>query len=346
MLRELLFMKPFDVAFNVSTDSKLHVNSEGSEVLRLSTNDIPVNERQGWLRDVICREYANVEVTSPTKSVLAQDLMISQWDKLKLSTITSSGISLKRSPREPYLDSQDAYFAVVLLSGDYLLEQDGREVRLKPGDMTIYDATRPHRIHCPTDFEKLILSIPRPMLRERIAGIERCTAQHIVGSEGIGRIASNFIQSSAKEDSKLLPQEFTKLSEYGLDILTLAINSIRPSDYNLSRSRSISLNRIKSYVDQHLNHLDLNTSIISREVGLSSRYINSLFEDEETSLMRYVWNRRLDNCRKDILNSTHNGHYISDIAFRWGFNDLSHFSRAFKKQYGYSPREYRQQMKL
>lgn len=212
--------------------------------------------------------------------------------------------------------------------------------------MAIYDATRPHRIHCPSNFEKLIVSIPRPMLRERIAGVEQCTALHITGTEGIGRVASTFLQSSAKQADKLMPHEFTKLSEYGLDILSLAINSVRPADYNLSRSRSISLNRIKGYVDQNLHNLDLDTATISRGVGLSSRYINSLFEDDATSLMRYVWNRRLENCRKDMLNSMHAGHSISDIAFRWGFNDLSHFSHAFRKQFNCSPREYRQKNKL
>ena len=33
---------------------------------------------------------------------------------------------------------------------------------------------------------------------------------------------------------------------------------------------------------------------------------------------------------------------ISDVAFRWGFNDAGHFSRAFKDQFGVTPREYRQ----
>jgi AraC family transcriptional activator of tynA and feaB len=311
--------------------------------LKFSTDAIPPRERAGWLREIICREYANVEITLPAHAELSQDLAIYPWESLQLSTIRSSAISLQRLPREPHLNSQDAYFAVMLLSGNYQLEQNGREVLLQPGDMTIYDATRPHRIHCPGEFSKLILSVPRPVLRDRIADVDRCTALRIPGAQGIGSVASNFLRSSAIHAEQLQAHEFSNISDHALDLLTLAITSVRPAEFHLSRNQSVSLNNIKTFIERNLRDADLCTGLIAQNTGFSARYINHLFEAEGISLMRYVWKRRLENCRKDILNPAYAGHRLSDIAFRWGFNDTAHFSRVFKQQFGCSPREFRQQ---
>jgi len=32
---------------------------------------------------------------------------------------------------------------------------------------------------------------------------------------------------------------------------------------------------------------------------------------------------------------------ISEIAYRWGFNDLSHFNKAFRARFDMTPREWR-----
>lgn len=313
-----------------------------AEALRLSTEDVPRRERHGWLREVIGREYANVDIAPPRDGSLFNEMTILPWDGLRLSVIRSNAIGIERLPREPHRVSQDAYFAVVLLGGDYLLQQDGREVFLRPGDMALYDATRPHRIHCPRSFAKLIVSIPRAALRERVAGIERCTALRIPGDHGIGAVASDFMRSAARHASSLSAPEFTALAEHALDLLTLAATAVRPADFQLSRSRSLSLHRIKDFVERHLAEADLDAARVAAGVGLSSRYINGLFRDEDTSLMRHVWQRRLEQCRRDLRNPAHAGHRLSDIAFRWGFNDLSHFSRAFRQRFGCSPSEYRQ----
>jgi len=34
--------------------------------------------------------------------------------------------------------------------------------------------------------------------------------------------------------------------------------------------------------------------------------------------------------------------HVSEIAFAWGFNDLSHFGRVFREHFGMSPRDFRQ----
>ncbi|ACK52405.1 transcriptional regulator, AraC family [Methylocella silvestris BL2] len=309
--------------------------------LRLSTNDIAPAERSGWLRDVICREYANVEVTSPTCQILSQDLTIYPWDRSRLSVIRSSAVGLRRLPREPLLAGQDAYFVVVLLSGDYVLEQEGKEVVLQPGDMTIYDATRPHKIHCPRDFSKLILAIPRLLLRERMAGVEHCAALRIPGSGGIGSVASRFLQSCGKNADEFAPNEILALADQAVDLVTLAAASVRPGGFSLSRSRALSMRRVKALVEERLADLELDTAKIARLAGLSARYLNGLFGDEGTSIMRYVWSRRLENCAKDFSDPRRAGDPLSEIAFRWGFSDASHFSRAFKQRFGCAPREFR-----
>ncbi|MET0226979.1 MAG: hypothetical protein ABW187_11095 [Dokdonella sp.] len=140
------------------------------------------------MREVIGRGYANVDMP-PGDGSLFKEMTITPWRDLQLSSIRSHAISLTRRRQEPQLVGQDAYFAVILLSGQYRLQQDGRETYLQPGDMTLYDATRWHRVGCPHAFAKLIV-IPRCLLRERVAGLDSLTARRIPGRRGLGAVAS------------------------------------------------------------------------------------------------------------------------------------------------------------
>ena len=332
-------MKTGDLSFAEPVASSTTLQS-----IKYSTNDIPVKEREEWLHEVICREYAHVEITPPADGNLFNEMVIYPWKNLRLSSIQSNEITLKRKSHEPNSFSHDAYFAVILLSGRYCLQQNGKEVSLQPGDISLYDATLAHQISCSEKFSKLIISIPRPILRDRITGVENCTALRIPGNFGVGAVAANFIRSILSQTNHLTAHEFSRLSEYSLDLLTLALATVRPEKFNLSKSRSLTLNRVKAYLEEHLSDSDINPTLVANEVGLSPRYINTLFKEEETSLMRYISQRRLENCRKDLLDPIQIGARISDIAFRWGFNDLSHFSRVFKQRYDYSPKDYRQKM--
>lgn len=310
--------------------------------LRLTTADQPAHMRLDWLRDVIGREYANVDITPPSDAPLFNEMNIMQWRNLQLSSIRSNAISLKRLSREPQLIGQDAYFVVILISGEYRLLQDEREARLGIGDLAVYDAARPHRIDCPRSFKKLIVSIPREVFEERVTNGAQCTAIRISGSSGIGAVASQFIRACARETTALGAYEFNALAEYSLDLLIRAIASVSPRTYALSRDGDATVKGVKAYIERHLADAALNATAIAAGVGLSSRYINHLLKSQNTSMMRYVWCRRLERARQALLEWDVKRSSLADLAYRCGFNDPAHFSHAFKRRFGCSPREYRQ----
>jgi AraC-like DNA-binding protein len=71
------------------------------------------------------------------------------------------------------------------------------------------------------------------------------------------------------------------------------------------------------------------------------RYANDLLSQEGSSIERYVLHRRLERCRQALEDTAQANRMIGEIAFAWGFSDLSHFGRRFRAAYGMTPGDYR-----
>lgn len=310
---------------------------------RFCTEDQPLSHRLEWLKEVIGKEYANVEITPSRDIKLFNDMLIYPWRQgMRLSSIQSHAITLERLASEPSENMQDCYFAVVLTSGKYKLEQGGREVFLQPGDMTLYDATEPHRISTPESFSKILISIPRNILDQRVHNVGNLTATKIPSSSGIGAITSSFIQSTVKQLGQLDEAQFLEMSDPVLDLFTLSLNQLSSGSVNLSRHRNLTLTRVKQFVSQHCENSQLNPEAVSVGVGLSIRYINNLFNAEQTSLMRYLTQQRLALAHRRLSSRLFEHQSVTEIAMQCGFNNMAHFSRIFKNSYSMSPRQYRE----
>jgi AraC family transcriptional regulator, positive regulator of tynA and feaB len=308
--------------------------------IALSTDGLLPHERVDYWREMVCRRFAEVQISSRLGRDFSGQMLAHQYGSLRVTHVVAKAQSVSRIAKLARTESEDCYFAVVLLSGCEFLTQGGREARLQPGDISIYDATLPHSLIFPEDFKKLIIQIPRQEWSKRLSGMDRSTALTISGSSGTGAIASGFFQSLAHHSGQLSQQQRSNLSDQALDLLALGLASVAPVNLNLSRSRPVSLSRIKHFIEHQLSNPDLDSQMVADGTALSPRYINQLFEEEGTSLMRYVWRSRLEHCRDDMLNQRGADLRVYDIALRWGFNDPSHFSRAFRKCFGVGPRDF------
>jgi AraC-like DNA-binding protein len=102
------------------------------------------------------------------------------------------------------------------------------------------------------------------------------------------------------------------------------------------------LQRLCQTIETLLPDPDLSLRRVADEEGVSPRYVQKLFASADETFSHYLRTRRLERCRTDLSSPQHARLSISEICFRWGFNGSAHFSRAFRDQYGLSPREFRQ----
>jgi AraC-like DNA-binding protein len=76
-------------------------------------------------------------------------------------------------------------------------------------------------------------------------------------------------------------------------------------------------------------------------LGISLRTLHKRFQDADTTFGKWILENRLLACQRAFEDPRHASFTISQIAYGWGFNDLSNFSKAFKARFGVSPTEYR-----
>ncbi|MBR4073334.1 MAG: AraC family transcriptional regulator [Clostridia bacterium] len=92
------------------------------------------------------------------------------------------------------------------------------------------------------------------------------------------------------------------------------------------------------YIQNHFNE-DITLKEVATNVGLSPSYFSSRFHNEvKVSYQSYIVNLRLETAVKFLISTNYS---VIDICYFSGFNNYANFTKAFKKQYGITPMQYR-----
>ncbi len=97
-----------------------------------------------------------------------------------------------------------------------------------------------------------------------------------------------------------------------------------------------SLNEALDYIESHLND-EIDYNELERITGTSDYHFRRMFSFlAGMSLGEYVRNRKLSNATFDLL---HEGMSVTETAFKYGYESVDGFSRAFREWSGISPSE-------
>ena len=95
------------------------------------------------------------------------------------------------------------------------------------------------------------------------------------------------------------------------------------------------LNRMIDYIEEHLTD-DLSLERLSEDFGIADYHLRmTFFYLSGMTLSGYIKKRKLSEANKDLLD----GEKVTDVAFKYGYQSIDGFSRAFKKWSGFLPSE-------
>lgn len=194
------------------------------------------------------------------------------------------------------------------------------------------------------DMRAVVLSVTSDAFHGRKIAKPGLSDVHVLAAGGFTDVFARTLEQAARHLDSLSDLEWGAVAQSLADLLpTFMRQQAEPNaDLGGTATQAAILHRVCQAIERKLDDPDLAPAKVALAEGISERYLQKLFEGTGSSFTHYLRERRLQRTWADLSNPAEAHHSISEIAFRSGFNDSAHFSRAFRHRFGLSPREFRQ----
>lgn len=242
----------------------------------------------------------------------------------------------------------DFYKVLIFLNGSVSYFIEGRTYLLNPFDIILVS---PGEIHGPiiqnnSKYERIIIYISQEFFNDyknQEYDLSDCFKKsseqnsNLLKLENISenRLKSNIIElrnSLINEDYAAELYRKLIFLEFLINLNKALIeNHIFYSNSNISNKKVTS---IMEFINQNLSG-DISIDSIAGKFFLNRSYLMHLFKEETgCTIGNYITEKRIFASKKMI----EEGMSLTDVCFKCGFNNYVSFYRAFKNQYGFSPK--------
>lgn len=239
---------------------------------------------------------------------------------------------------------------VVNLEGPGTFVSGDRMFTLEAGDLLLLDGHLP--LHRATPGRRDIwVHFPRGAGHEQRARQKPAGPCLINGRDGMGTLLRELICALLLTKGPLCHREEEAARDALLDLVDAAYCARRDRCHLQRHEPGIASlgtpeapwrwRMLVECVEAQLSDPALSPATVAAKRGISTRHLHRLFRQAGMSFGGFVRERRLQRCRDDLADPRFDGLALTEIAYRWGFSDSSHFSRCFRSAFGCTAREFR-----
>lgn len=316
--------------------------SNGSMSVMWRARDVPRPERVYYMRDAAANAIVPLDLWYEDKEqdfdgwIRAADL-----GPVRFVHTSAPRGRVARTPTLIRRSDPELYWMSWQLRERCVVEQNDRQAGLGPGDFALVDLSLPCGV-TGSFLETAHLVFPRAMLplgRQETGGL----AGMALAGRARGALITSLVRQLARDLDACNGAGADRIGTALLDLVTATLLTRLGRGEAIPRPtgiRALSL-RIHTFIEERLGDPQLSPSMIAAAHFISTRYLHRLFEYEGKTVSAWVRSRRLERCRRDLLDPAMLSRPVATIAMRWGFTDPGYFSRVFREVYGLPPGEYR-----
>lgn len=245
----------------------------------------------------------------------------------------------------------DFYEVYFFLGGAVEYWVDGKTFHLEPGDLLLINPMELHRPVVAPDsktYERIVLWINKDYLESLSSGttnLTRCfdaslpTHTNLIHPKTVNRTAiTTRLNDLVKEyygnelGGKLYADGL--FLQFMVELNRLALHSKKPRVQKEEASTLVS--QVLTYINEHFSE-ELSLESIASKFYISKYHLSHAFSSEVgVSIYRYIILKRLTSACQMLSD----GKSAKEVCVGCGFSDYTSFFRAFKAEYGLSPRDF------
>lgn len=298
-----------------------------------STTSISVHERFDYWRDVVCSHCIPAESQSEYRAHFDAQITGRSVGALDVAKMVGPEHVWTRDLPHIRTGPETNLWLSFLEEGVGHLEQNGRRVVQNAGDLLLYDAARPFTYTIsPASF--FILKIPRDLLLHRTGNADNLVATTLGPGTGFRAVLGAMIKEACESEDLKSVHAQSCVAGAILDLVSAVID-IHKGEGPAVSSQVALYQRAIAFIEDKIEHPDLDVDQIAASMHVSTRTLARAFATQATTPMKSVLQKRLEASYCALREGAVRN--VTEAAMTFGFCDVSHFSRTFKKQYGVTP---------
>jgi len=300
-----------------------------------STDEMRAHERISYWREAVCRAVFGISIEAQPERFTAS-ISARSSGALRFAMSESTSYEIVRSRREIASGPDDHFSIYLQVHGQTRTTLAGETVDLNAGEIGFYNGRQPFRsLH---GGRRSIAVVPRAMIERRAPWMLHMSPRKLVPGSLYADLARLHLAHLNDCEVVLSDSAVGALTENLCNLVALATAPEIATD---RMQPELQLEALFVFCRQHLHESELSPQLAADHLGISLGTLHARFRQTGQSFGRFVLASRLDACRAALRDPRQMSSNISEIAYRWGFNDLSHFNKAFRAHFNMTPGECR-----